>query len=180
MRGHPRGGPASTRLLARSRGSLFTVLSQGRLHQSRHPAGCGPSTGLWGHPCRARGARTLSGPFSWLLPVCVVGSGQDMAEGPRSPHEASWWQPPAAPSSHVSPRPDGCHLSPSDTRGPGYPLAPPQLPASLPAPGSAITLPPPPGSSRPHTPAGLRDITAPPGPRNACWASREPGECSHS
>ena len=120
------------------------------------------------------------GPFSWLLPVCVVGSGQDMAEGPRSPHEASWWQPPAAPSSHVSPRPDGCHLSPSDTRGPGYPLAPPQLPASLPAPGSAITLPPPPGSSRPHTPAGLRDITAPPGPRNACWASREPGECSHS
>lgn len=108
---------------------LFTVLSQGHLHRSRHLAGCGPSTSLWGHPCRARGARTLSGPSSWLLPICVVGSGQDTAEGPRSPPVASWWQPPATPSSHVSPRPDGCHLSPSDTRGPGYPWP---LPSSLP------------------------------------------------
>ena len=74
-------------------------------------------------------------PLLLAAPVCVVGSGQDTAEGPRSPHVATWLQPPAAPSSHVSPHPDGCRLSPSDTRGPGYPLAPPQLPVSLPSPG---------------------------------------------
>lgn len=88
-----------------------------------------------GTPMQGWGGQDPEQPLLLAAPVCVVGSGQDTAEGPRSPHVATWLQPPAAPSSHVSPHPDGCRLSPSDTRGPGYPLAPPQLPASLPSPG---------------------------------------------
>ena len=132
--------------------------------------GAAPPPHLWGRPCGARGARTLYGPSCWLLPICVLGSRQDTAAGPRSPHVAPGQQP---PSSHASPHPDGCHLSPSDTAGPGYPRPPPQLPASLPSPGPAIPIVSP-------TRVGPKDITAPPGPRSACWASGEPRGCSCS
>ena len=138
MRARPRGGPASTRLLPRSRGQLFTVLSQGRSPRSQHPAGCGPSTPPLGTPMRGSGGQDPVWPLLLAAPhLCPGKQAGHSSRAPVSPRGARA----AAPKLSRVPTPRRMPPKPLGHRRPWLPPAPSPAPCL-----SAVTR-----TSNPHS-----------------------------